>query len=194
MRTIKVQSGLGKNPDGGFKLAIFERHSAHKELRRTETGNDGKEYDVVEQEEGQLYIADDKVHEVAYTGGVRLAINEGRLKEVEDDEFDEELIDRPAGGLGQVRNEPGTLTEEFGFESDFDPDVEDDAPDGEETDDGAGESLADEDVMLKEGDTIDSLKTRYKHADLLRLASKEGKTDVKDDWTKEEIAREILGQ
>lgn len=60
--TITVKSALPQQEDGGHKLAIFERNPVH--------------------EDGQLWIADDKTHEVHMTPGVMLALNEKRLVEV----------------------------------------------------------------------------------------------------------------
>lgn len=67
MQTVKVKSALPQEKDGGFPLAIHERHEDHKSD---------------ENPEGDLFIADDEIHDVVLTVGVRSAINEGRLVEV----------------------------------------------------------------------------------------------------------------
>lgn len=63
---IQVQNATPRQPDGGMKVAIFERNPAH--------------------EGGELFIGDDKVHTVVATPEVRMALNDGRLKLAGDDE------------------------------------------------------------------------------------------------------------
>ena len=83
--TIQVKSALPKQPDGGFKVAIFDRDDRYK------AENEGEV-------DGELFIADDKVHNVVPTAAVRAAMVDGRLKEVragedpdaEDDDESEE--------------------------------------------------------------------------------------------------------
>lgn len=71
---ILVKSAYPAQPDGGHKLAIFERDDRHV-------------YDSPEEgTDGELWIADDKVHEVYLTPGVKTALNEGRLKEWDGEE------------------------------------------------------------------------------------------------------------
>lgn len=76
MKTVKVKSAFPQQEDKGYKLAIFETHSAHAD--------------------GQLYIADDKIHEVALTAGVKTAINENRLIEIGEDDQPENIDIEPA--------------------------------------------------------------------------------------------------
>ncbi len=71
-QTVDVKSGYPKEKDGGFKIAIFERDERHK------AQNEGEE-------DGELFIADDKVHTVAMTPGVKAALSEGRLVEADAD-------------------------------------------------------------------------------------------------------------
>lgn len=71
---VTVKSGLGVKPDGGFPVAVFEQ---------------SEEY-----ENGELFIADNKVHTVPATGAVRNALKDGRLVLAggsEGDEFEPEL-------------------------------------------------------------------------------------------------------
>lgn len=66
---ITVRSALGKKADDGYPLAIYERHEDHPN--------------------GELYIADNKVHSVAPTAAVMRALREGRLVETEGAEGEE---------------------------------------------------------------------------------------------------------
>lgn len=60
--TIKVQSKLAQQPDGGFPLALHERNEVH--------------------EDGELFIADDAIHTVTMTPAIAVALNDGRLEQV----------------------------------------------------------------------------------------------------------------
>lgn len=66
-KTILVRSNFFPVKSGGFKLAIYEKHDAHKD--------------------GELYIADDKMHKVALTTEVAAAINDGRLTLVDEADY-----------------------------------------------------------------------------------------------------------
>lgn len=59
MQTVVVKSALPQTPDGGFPIAIFDRHEEYKD--------------------GELFIADDKTHTVPMTGEVAKALTDGRL-------------------------------------------------------------------------------------------------------------------
>lgn len=63
---IKVKSALKTEPDGGHRVAIHERDDRH--------------------EDGEIFIADEKVYSVTPTAGVMAAMTEGRLVEVRGNE------------------------------------------------------------------------------------------------------------
>lgn len=58
--TITVKSTLKQGADGGWPVALAEKNEAHPD--------------------GEVFIADDKTHEVAYTAGVTQAITNGTLE------------------------------------------------------------------------------------------------------------------
>ena len=72
---------MKQNPDGGFPVAIWEKNDVHEATSFSKKGTDGKNY-TVETAEGELFIADDEVHDVTVTAEVSKALAEGRLIEV----------------------------------------------------------------------------------------------------------------
>lgn len=70
MERIKVKSALPKKEDDGYPVALFERNPVH--------------------EGGELYIADNRTHEVVATSEVLGAVKDGRLERITGDEAEEE--------------------------------------------------------------------------------------------------------
>lgn len=73
---VNVKSALGQRPDESFPVALFERSDEH--------------------EGGEVFIADNKIHNVALTGAVQAALASGALVRAEKgeragDEFDAEI-------------------------------------------------------------------------------------------------------
>lgn len=64
-KIIKVKSGLTAG-----KVALWERHPAHPKSKQYPEG-------------GEIFVADDQVHEVAETPAVLLAIKDDKLVRVE---------------------------------------------------------------------------------------------------------------
>lgn len=94
-RMIKVKSTFKKEKDGGFQIALSEKDDAHPD--------------------GEIFIADDQVHEVAATAGVMSALHEKRLVDVTDGEEDEEddaFSSSRQLGAGAGDEEPADMTAE----------------------------------------------------------------------------------
>lgn len=71
---VYVKSAFPKQKDGGFKIAIHERDAMHATDEVSDEFPSGNP-------DGELFIADDAVHHVAVTAGVKAALNDGRLIE-----------------------------------------------------------------------------------------------------------------
>lgn len=84
--TMAVKSNLGKTSEGGFPVAIHDKSDEYVgEVIKTET--DGtKVFADSAIMDGELFIADDKVHNVPKTGAVMRALGDQRLVEAGADE------------------------------------------------------------------------------------------------------------